>query len=80
MVAGVQQAEERGVVALGAAAGEDDLCRMAAEELGECLAGLRAHGLHHLGQQRGGGIGVHIDSAHGVVLLIFIVRRVWLWR
>ncbi len=27
-----------------------------------------AHGLHHLRQQGCGGIGVHIDSAHGGVL------------
>ena len=94
VVAGVQQAKKGSIVAFGAARGEDDLSRVAAEKLGQGLAGLvhgsagalallvdrggvavvlhpvRAHGLHHLRQQGCGGIGVHIDSAHGRFLLI----------
>ena len=36
----MQQAKERGVVAFGAAGGEDDLGSVTAEELRKCLAGL----------------------------------------
>ena len=89
VVAGSEQAKERGVVALGAAGVEDDFCGVAGEEFGEALAGLidgaagglsglmdgggiaevvdpvGVHGLDHLGQEGCGGVGIHVDSAHG---------------
>ena len=36
------------------------------------LGPIRAHGLHHLRQQRRGGVGVSIYSAHGTVLLYIL--------
>uniref|UniRef100_E6QM64 Uncharacterized protein n=1 Tax=mine drainage metagenome TaxID=410659 RepID=E6QM64_9ZZZZ len=102
VVAGTEQAEERGVVALGAAGVEDDFCGMAAQELSEYLAcvidgaagglaGLMdrggvaevvdpegAHGLDHLGQQRGGGVGIHVDSAHWLGSCVYCIwSSIW---
>jgi len=93
VVAGMEQAEDGGVVAFGAAGIEDYLGVVTVEEARHGLAGavngsagplarlvdgggiakvldpIRAHGLHHLGQQGCGGIRVHIDSGHGRALL-----------
>ena len=92
VVAGTQDAEEGGVVALGAAGGEDDFGGAAVEERGDLLAGALdggagvlavlmdgggvaegvdkegPHGVQHLGEQRGGGVGVHVDAAHRFIL------------
>ncbi len=88
VVAGTQDAEDGGVIALSAAGGEDDLGGAAVQQSGNLHAGVldggagalaemvdgggvaegfdeeRPHGLEHLGEQRRGGVGVHVDAAH----------------
>ncbi len=99
VIAGAQQAEDRGIVALGAAGVEDHFGVVAVEELGQSGAGsvhggvrllsvevnragvaealdpVRAHRLHHLRQQRSGGVGVHVDSRHRRAAPDSIVRE-----
>ena len=93
VIAGAQDAEDGGIVALRAAGGENDFGGAAMEERGDLFAGVldggagalaevvdgggvaegldekRPHGLKHLGEQRRGGVGVHVDAAHRVLSL-----------
>jgi hypothetical protein len=88
VIARVEQAEDGGVVALGAPGVENDLSVMAIEKLSQDRAGainglarllpvqvdgrsvaevlepIGTHGLDHLRKQRGGGVCIHIHSAH----------------
>jgi len=69
MVAGAEQAEESGVVALSAAGVEDDLGGMAVEEIGEGFTGAVDGGVGLLAvEMDGGGVAEVLDpvGAHGV--------------
>src|SRR5580693_4602349 len=70
---GVMAVEELSHDLAGAIDGSAGLLAVLVDRGGvaEVLHPIRAHSLHHLGKQRGGGIGVHIDSAHGRYLLRF---------
>ena len=89
VIARLQHAGQGQVIALRAAAGEDDLRRAAPQQARHLLAGTlhggpgtlavkvdgggvaellgkpRAHGREHLRRERRGGIGIHVDAAHG---------------
>ena len=103
VVAGAQEAEDGGVVALGAAGVEDDLRLAAVEEGGEDFAGMvdggagtlavemdgggvaevldpeGTHGLDDVVQERRGGVGVHVDTAHGEDGPLFRLYRETNW-